>query len=109
VTGHWPSDEEVLSLTAHARSVVALSRTVRGHHRRRTRPDDPVRRAKLAERLGSLKEVSESLRRERIRASRCPEFDEQFGATLWSHSDLVKRERYKVYRMLNPGGQKWTP
>ena len=104
-----PSADEVYQLTAHARSVVALSDTVRGRYRRRSHPSDPARREALADAHGRLVTVAEDLRRERIRAARDSEFAAAYGVILANASRQVRKERYSVYRMLNPGGTLWTP
>lgn len=98
----------MLNLLALAQDTAAMSLLLRGRYRRRSHPGDADRRRALDAQHMALLDVAEKLRRERIRASRTIEFGDRWGPALQAASERVKRERYKTYRMLNPGGKKWT-
>ncbi len=102
-----PTAEEVQQLVSRAHAAAWHARTVRGQYRRRSHPGDALRRQELEQEHARLLGVAEELRRERIRAARDKQFGTLYGRRLCEASDAVKRERYSVYRMLNPGGHKW--
>lgn len=103
-----PGADAVLALLEDAKDAVAQSEQVRAGYRRRSDPGDPVRRQSLNMSLDRLKSVAEDLRRERIRAARDRQFRTLWGNALEDASRAVKRARYSTYRMLNPGGHRWT-
>lgn len=102
-----PTAEQIEALVQAAHATAAVAATARGRFRRRSLPGDPQRREVLGEVHGLLTEVAEDIRRERIRAARDKQFDRLYGRRLLEASNVVKHERYSVYRMLNPGGRKW--
>lgn len=103
-----PTADIVNEYIGRAFGLAARARALRGGYRRRSDPGDPRRREELEDMLTRLKAISEILRRERIRAARDKRFGRLYGNRLADASAAVKRERYATYRMLNPGGHKWT-
>lgn len=103
-----PTASQMETILAVADEVAAEAARVRAAWRRNAPVDHPRRRLALNQAHKNLIGIAEPLRRERIRAARDAEFNAQWGERLQRASDRIKRERYAVYRMLNPGGHKWT-
>src|SRR5215211_295754 len=103
-----PRPHEVEELVERACRAADHAQKEANRWRRRGNPGDPVRRAQLELSHLRLTAVAEDLRIERIRASRDSQFYARHGQALRGASHRVKRARYRVYRMLNPGGHKWN-